>query len=74
MTQLVNIDECEIEIGYLRIQKQKLIKELSEVVKENGFLREQLLLERRQYRKVLEEARKKSVSSGGSEEDDLCSN
>ena len=44
MNHNLTIDELEKEIHYLREQNQKLIKELSETVKENSLLHEELAL------------------------------
>ncbi|MDR4493476.1 MAG: hypothetical protein AB7P17_00315 [Nitrospirales bacterium] len=42
MTHFLNFEELEKEILYLQEQNQKLIQELSEVVKENHRLREEM--------------------------------
>lgn len=46
MSHMFTVDELEKEILYLREQNQKLIKELSALVKENTALRDELALER----------------------------
>jgi len=79
MTHFTTIDELEKEIGYLREQNQKLINELSRVVKENSGFREELAFERRRLHQILgEEAGEKYLDensrnhkTGRGEGDDL---
>jgi regulator of replication initiation timing len=78
MTHFVTIDELEREIQYLREQNQKIIKELSQVVKENRVLREELALQRRGIYDILEddgqEPLKKKDGKSGEEGEELCLN
>lgn len=81
MTHFITIDELEKEIVYLREQNQKLLRELSQVVKENTVLREELGLERRRLHKILDDAGKELWKKnkdnrlpGRGEEDPFCLN
>lgn len=77
MTHFITIDELEKEIEYLREQNQKLIKELSQVVKENIGFREEIALERRRLHQIHGEVSEKDVNknkhtqTGGGKEGDL---
>lgn len=81
MTHLFTIDELEKEIVYLREQNQKLIKELSQVVRENTEFREELALEGRQFHHKLTEAEQQDLyensqhrQTEGGEGDFFCLN
>jgi regulator of replication initiation timing len=78
MTCFVTIDELEKEIAYLREQNQKIIRELSQVVKENRVLREELAVERQRIHKIHEDEShkhyKKNVGQSREEGDEFCLN
>ncbi|MGE0478415.1 MAG: hypothetical protein AB7P32_16770 [Nitrospirales bacterium] len=59
MTHFLNIEELEKEILYLQEQNQKLIQELSQVVKENHRLREELFRQKHPYPEQLEDTERK---------------
>lgn len=62
MTHPITIDDLEKEIEYLREQNQKLIKELSQVVKENIGFREEIALERRRVPQIPGEVGEKDLN------------
>lgn len=80
MTHFLNIEDLEREILYLQEQNRKLIQELSQVVKENHRLREEIFQEKHPSPNPPENKKReargvpKGYMSKGQEEEGFCLN